>query len=86
MSQFESYSRYDRQTVEITDVTLTKSTEKAGLYEIDGEKVWIPFSQLRKHPDTDEESVDKDGESGSLFLPRWLAEEKDLEYEETEED
>jgi len=64
-------------TVIIPEVTLSRSTEKAGLYrDIEGNEFWIPWSQLR------EDSVDKDGETGDIRIPLWLAEEKELEYEE----
>ena len=67
--------KYD--TVIIEDVTLKRSTEKAGLFQNeDGDAFWIPWSQLK------DDSVDKDGESGEIRIPRWLAEEKYLEYSE----
>ncbi len=63
------------QIVVIPDVTLVSSTDKAGLYRTDTwDEFWIPFSQLK------EDSVDKDGETGDIRIPRWLAEEKELEY------
>ena len=66
-------------TVVITNVTLIRSTAKAGLFEIDGDNHWIPFSQLR------DDSVDRDGDFGDIRIPRWLAEEKELEYLEEDE-
>lgn len=64
-------------TVIISEVTLIRSTEKAGLYrDTEGNEFWIPWSQLR------EDSVDKDGETGDIRIPLWLAEEKELDYEE----
>ncbi len=67
------------EKVQIDNVTLLRSTAKAGLYKLeDGSEEWIPFSQLSP------ESVDKDRESGFIQIPRWLADEKDLEYEEIE--
>lgn len=64
-------------TVTVPDVTLIRSTEKAGLYrDSNGEEFWIPWSQLR------EDSVDKDGDTGDIRIPLWLAEEKELEFEE----
>lgn len=64
-------------TVIISEVTLIRSTEKAGMYrDTEGEEFWIPFSQLR------EDSVDKDGDTGDIRIPLWLAEEKELDYEE----
>lgn len=58
--------------VKIEDVTLVCSTEKAALYRIDGEEYWLPWSCL------DEGSVDKDGETGSIYLAEWLAEREGL--------
>lgn len=73
--------------VAIPDVTLIRSTEKAGLYRgSDGSEFWIPFSQLKEDPESGQESVDRDGDSGDIFIPLWLAEEKDLEYIEFEDD
>lgn len=67
--------------VTIPEVTLIRSTPKAGLYRDDsGNEFWIPWSQLK------EDSVDKDGETGDINIPLWLAEEKELEYLEDEED
>lgn len=64
-------------TVIINEVTLIRSTDKAGLYrDTEGNEFWIPWSQLR------EDSVDKDGDTGDIRIPLWLAEEKELDYEE----
>ena len=64
-------------TVIISEVTLIRSTEKAGMYrDTEGNEFWIPWSQLR------DDSVDKDGETGDIRIPLWLAEEKELDYEE----
>lgn len=67
--------KYDQ--VEIGNVTLKMSRPKAGLYVFeDGSEHWLPFSQVA------EGSVDKDGDSGTLYIPRWLAEDRDIDYEE----
>jgi hypothetical protein len=64
-------------TVIISEVTLIRSTEKAGMYrDTEGNEFWIPWSQLR------EDSVGKDGHTGDIRIPLWLAEEKELDYEE----
>ena len=64
-------------TVIISEVTFIRSTDKAGLYrDTEGNEFWIPWSQLR------EDSVDKDGDTGDIRIPLWLAEEKELDYEE----
>lgn len=67
--------KYER--VQITNVTLKRSSAKAGLYVFEDEsEEWIPFSQVA------EGSVDKDGDTGTLYIPRWLAEDRNIEYEE----
>lgn len=64
-------------TVIISEVTLIRSTDKAGLYrDTEGNEFWIPWSQLR------DDSVDKDGDTGDIRIPLWLAEENELDYEE----
>jgi hypothetical protein len=57
----------------IEDVTLIRSTTKAGLYEIDGEQYWLPWSAIA------DGSVDRDGETGELYLATWLAEREGFE-------
>ena len=52
-----------REYIEFEDAKLIRSTEMAGLYEIDGEEKWIPFSQI------DGGSVDKDGETAIQVVP-----------------
>ena len=67
----------NRDIVCVEGVTVVRSTDSAGLYRTeDGTEVWVPWSQV------DDRSVDKDGASGELWIPRWLAESKDLEYSE----
>jgi len=67
-------------TVLIESVTLIRSTDKAGLYrDSEGEEFWIPWIQLR------DDSVDRDGQTGDIRIPLWLAEEKGLEYSEEED-
>lgn len=74
-----------RRVVRIEDVTLKRSTEKAGLFIIDdGDdgtiELWLPWSQVL------EGSVDRDGETGDLIIPLWLAEKHELEFSEEEEE
>ena len=65
------------EQVEVGNVTLKLSRPKAGLYVFeDGTEHWLPFSQVA------EGSVDKDGDTGTLYIPRWLAEDRDIEYDE----
>lgn len=63
----------------IEDATVVRSTDKAGLFEIDGEEYWIPWSQVR------DDSVDRDGDTGDLWITEWIAGEKGLEGQEDEE-
>ena len=67
--------KYDQ--VEVANVTLKRSSPKAGLYVLeDGAEHWLPFSQVA------EGSVDKDGTTGTLYIPRWLAEDREIDYDE----
>lgn len=73
------------ETVIVCEATQLRSTDKAALYRVETDdntyaEVWIPFSQLR------DGSVDKDGTSGDLHIPRWLAEDNELEYSEEDDD
>ncbi|MBR9800280.1 hypothetical protein GYB59_00640 [bacterium] len=61
-----------QESVEFEDVLLRRSTGKAGLFLIEGEEFWIPWSQVL------DGSVDKDGETGDLFITEWIAEQKGL--------
>jgi hypothetical protein len=63
----------------IEDATVVRSTDKAGLFRIDGEEYWIPWSQVR------DDSVDRDGATGNLWITEWIAGEKGLEGQEDEE-
>lgn len=46
---------------------------KAILCEIEGKAVWLPKSQL--HDESDELAV---GEEGTIYIPAWLAKDKEL--------
>ena len=70
------YDDVDRW-VEISGVEVMHETDKALLCEIQGEEVWIPKSQLG-----DESEVKQGGDSGTLVVTRWLAEQKDSEQYE----
>lgn len=61
------------ETVQIQNVTVIRDTEKALLVEIEGEEVWIPKKMI-----DDDSEVYKIGTEGTLVIPLWLAEEKDL--------
>lgn len=63
--------------VEVANVTLKRSSAKAGLYVLeDGTEHWLPFSQVA------DGSVDKDNTTGTLYIPRWLAEDREIDYDE----
>lgn len=63
----------DTEYVEFEDCKLLKSTDKAGLFKIENKQYWIPWSQV--HP---EDSIDKDGQEGTLVITQWIAEQKEL--------
>jgi len=63
----------------VSDATLIRSSDKAGLYKIDGDEYWIPWSQIR------DDSVDRDGESGDLWITEWIADQKEIEGDDEEE-
>ncbi len=60
--------------VEVEVEIVVAATSKAILCRIHGENYWIPLSQI----DTESEVMDR-GDSGTLIIPRWLAEEKGLD-------
>lgn len=66
----------DQVTVNVDEAL--RQTEKAVLVRVGDAEVWLPWSQIDEGSD-----VRRDGDSGRVYIPRWLAEEKDLEYEET---
>jgi hypothetical protein len=49
------------------------ATDSALLVEIEGEELWIPFSQI--HPDSE---VDDPDQMGILVISNWIAEQKGL--------
>lgn len=61
-------------TVILADVTVEHETEKAILCNIDGEKIWIPKSQIQ--PDSE---VFELGTEGFLVVSRWFAERENLD-------
>lgn len=54
-------------------------TEKALKVECQGEEVWIPKSQICEGSEVTAES--RKGTTGTLTIPRWLADEKALAEE-----
>lgn len=61
------------EVVEFEDVFCEAQTPRAILVEIDGEKHWIPQSQIH----SDSEVYRKD-DSGTLVVTRWFAEKEGL--------
>lgn len=59
------------------EVTVVRETDKALLVRYEGEDIWIPKSQI--HADSEIYSSKQVGETGTLVLPYWLAEEKGLD-------
>lgn len=63
---------HEDDLVELT-ATLEYQTAAAGLFRIEGVgKVWLPWSQV------DSKEVEKDKDHGRIYIPRWLAEQKQL--------
>jgi|WetSurMetagenome_2_1015567.scaffolds.fasta_scaffold196191_3 hypothetical protein len=61
------------------NVTATGETPKAIFVEIDGENIVIPKSTIH-----DDSEVYEKGHTGKLIIPKWLAENEELEGEEYE--
>ncbi len=59
--------------VELHDVACTAATGKAILVNVEGERVWIPQSQI--HDDSEVYGL---GHTGTLIVSRWIAEQKGL--------
>ncbi len=63
----------ERETVEFEDVECIAETPVAIRVDIDGEKYWIPQSQVH-----DDSEVWRLGQKGKLVITRWIAEQKNL--------
>ena len=63
--------RHKPVELEVDDVLAV--TDSAVLCEIDGDEYWLPWSQI-----SDAEIADK-GDSGTIVIPRWLAEKHGLD-------
>jgi len=55
------------------DVTVEHDSGKSLLCIIEGEKIWIPHSQI-----TEDSEVYKMGTEGDLVITEWIAEQKGL--------
>jgi hypothetical protein len=62
-----------REKVWIDDVHCLRSTESAVLCLIENEEIWIPQSQI-----DDESEVWEEGDSGTLVISQWIADQKGL--------
>jgi hypothetical protein len=62
-----------KSTFEIEDVKVVAETAAALLCKIEGEKQWIPRSQI----DDESECRDK-GDEGTLVISQWLATQMEL--------
>lgn len=49
----------------------TAETDKAVCFELEGQSVWIPKSQIR--------DMQEAGDDYSFYIPEWMVQEKDLE-------
>ncbi len=66
----------DNELVAVEDCRCIQATAKAILIvHGDGDDVWIPQSQIH-----DDSEVYKPNTDGTLIIPRWLAEDKELSY------
>ena len=59
--------------VQLEDVLVLRKTDKAILVEVDTAQIWIPKSQISENSE-----VWKDGQTGALIIPEWLATAKGL--------
>ncbi len=58
--------------IEVEDLEFLHETDSAILVEYDGEEVWLPLSQIEWDGDAEK------GDSITVTMPEWLAEEKGL--------
>jgi endo-beta-N-acetylglucosaminidase D len=65
--------REEKEPVEFEDIKAEAETEKAILVEIEGDKYWVPKSQV--HEDSE---VNEKGDEGILITTRWWAEKEGL--------
>ena len=64
----------DNAYVELTNAVLIRSTDKAGLFDIDDREIWIPWSLIEEN----ENDICHDHEEGSIHVAQWLAEREKL--------
>ena len=66
----------DTEPVSFEGVEILRATDLALHCKIDGEKVWIPKSQILDGSNFGDDS--EEGDEGELIIPEWLAIEKEL--------
>lgn len=62
------------EPVELEDCTVVKVLPASLIVHYEGEEIQIPFSQIQDDSELDDGSDPDD--SGSLFIPLWLAEDR----------
>lgn len=67
-----------RQYVEIEDVEVLKATDKALLVYVDSTEIWLPRSQIHASS-----AVDAQGDKGQIVVTKWIAEQKEIEFDES---
>lgn len=65
----------NNEWVYFEEVYCVRETDKALIVEIDGEEQVIPKSQI-----SEESDVQELADEGTLVIPKWLAEKKELTY------
>jgi len=74
-SSLDEFEMPEQLYIEFENAELIRQTEMAGLFEIEDQgQFWIPWSQVS------EDSIDRDGQVGSLFLTEWICAKKEIEY------
>ena len=66
----------DSDPVSFEGVEVLRATDLALKCKIDGEKAWIPKSQILDGSNFGDDS--EEGDEGELIIPEWLAIEKEL--------
>lgn len=55
---------------------LITQTDKAGLFDVGDIDAWIPWNQVAEFC-----HLNTNGDEGELIITRWIAEQKDLEWD-----
>lgn len=61
------------EPVEIDDVRVIRELERSIIVDYEGEELVIPKSQI-----SSESEVQGEGDEGTLVIPKWLAEDRDM--------